>query len=195
MKRETLNIIANAISDVGYWRWWITKNDTCQIEFGGVRLLNNDTINRESKSAVIALQYSKNSFLIFFDKFEEIEWHKKLQNDEIEPFTVDDDSFIFNDYNSINEIEKEYQKKIIIKADKMGHIKNSLLFKAGNVAVAIGGDDFKMVDGNGIITEEKIIERNKLWWLFWKDYWKKRETKKAYSKDYVCEVTIPIRAK
>jgi hypothetical protein len=58
------------------------------------------------------------------------------------------------------------------------------------VAVAIGGDDFSVIDRNGIITEEKIIERNKLWRLFQKDYWEKR---KAYNKDYVCEVTIPAK--
>jgi hypothetical protein len=194
MKKETFDIITTAISDVGYWRWWIVEDDLCQIEFGGVQLLNNDTINKESRSAVIALQFKNNSFLIFYDNLGESDWHKKLQNDNIDPFTVDYDYFIFNDINSINEIEKEYKNKKIIKNIKnLEKIKNVLIFKAGNVAVTIGGDDFIVVGNDETITEEKIIERNKLWWLFWKDYHKKRETSEAYNKDYVCEVTIPVK--
>ena len=194
MEKETLDIIAKAISDVGYLRWWIIGNDFCQIEFGGVQLLNNDSINKDSKSAIVALQYTSNSFLIFYDKIEETDWYIKLQNNKIEPFTLDCDYFIFNNYNSINEIENEYGNKQIVKRiNNMEHIKNMLVFKAGNVAVVIGGDDLKVVDENGIIEEEKIIEKNKLWWLYWKDYWKKRKSRKAYIKDYACEVTIPIK--
>ena len=193
MKKDTLDILAASISDVGYWRWWIIEDDICQIEFGGVQLLNEDSISKESKSAVIALQYSNNSFLIFYDKIEDNDWYDKLRNDMIEPFTVDHDYFIFNDFNCIHEIESEYNNKQIIKEIKnKDQIKNMLIFKAGDVAVVIGGDNFKIVGDSGTITEEKIIERNKLWWIFWEDYHKKRETPEAYHKDYVCEVTIPI---
>ena len=194
MKKDTLDILAASISDVGYWRWWIIKDDICQIEFGGVQLLNKDSISKESKSAVIALQYSNNSFLIFYDKVEDNDWYNKLQNDMIEPFTIDYDYFIFNDFNCINEIEGEYKNKQIIREIKnIEQIKNVLIFKAGDVAVVIGGDNFKVVGDGGTITEKKIIDRNRLWWLFWKEYHKKRDTSEAYDKDYVCEVTIPIK--
>jgi len=194
MKKETLDIIGTAISDVGYWRWWVIEDGISQVEFGGVQLLNEDSITKESKSAIVALQYCNNSFLIFYDNLEENDWYNKLQNDLVEPFTVDYDYFVFNDFNSINEIENEYKNKHIIREIKnTNQIENILAFKAGNVAVVIGGDDFKVVDEGGTIPEEKIIERNRLWWLFLNDYHKKRGTSKAYNKDYVCEVTIPIK--
>jgi hypothetical protein len=194
MNKETLDILSTAISDVGYWRWWIVEDDICQIEFGGVQLLNGDSITKESISAVIALRYSNNSFLIFFDNLEENDWYNNLQKDKIEPFTVDYDCFIFNDFNIINEIETGYKNKQIIKEIKdIEQIKNVLLFKAGDVAVVIGGDNFEVVGDGGEINEEKILKRSELWWVYWKDYHKKRETLEAYNKDYVCEVTLPIK--
>jgi len=194
MEKATIDILATAISDVGYWRWWVVENDTCQLEFGGVQLLNGDLLCKESKSAVIALQYRKNDFLVFYDKLSDTDWYKKLQNDKINPFVVDYDFFIFNDFGAKNEIENEYKNKHTIKEiNNIGQIKNVLIFKAGQVAVIIGGDEFRVIDQEDIVSEEKIVERNKLWWSFWKDYWQKRETTEAYNKDYVCEVTIPIK--
>lgn len=32
----------------------------------------------------------------------------------------------------------------------------------------------------------------KKWCDYWKTYWKLRGTKDGYTKDYVCEITIPI---
>ncbi len=40
MKKETMDILSTAISDVGYWRWWDTTSDIAQIEFGGVELFD-----------------------------------------------------------------------------------------------------------------------------------------------------------
>jgi hypothetical protein len=194
MKEETLSTISRAISDVGYWRWWITENDCCQIEFGGIQLLSNDTINENSKSAVMALQYSNNSFLIFYDNDEQKNWYIELQNDKIEPFSIDHDFFSFNNIENIDLIRNGYKNETIIKKiDSMENIKNILCFRAGNVAVIIGGNDYCFLDEEGKISEEKLLKRSKLWWIYWKDYYKKRNTKEAYEKDYVCDVTIPIK--
>lgn len=89
---------------------------------------------------------------------QECQWHIKLQEDEIEPFTVDYDFFRFNHLDSVNDIEKEFTNQIVID-------------------------------------EEKINERHKLWWIFWRDYWKKRNSDEPYNRDYACEVTIPLEEK
>lgn len=194
MQKETFDILSSAISDVGYWRWWIVDDDLVQLEFGGVQLLNNDTLNKSSKSAIIALRFFENTLLKFYNNEEENNWHIKLQENKIEPFTVDCDFFYFNNYDSINIIDKGYKNKIIIKdVNKLCESKNILTFKAGNVAVIAGGDNFCVVDGNGNIGEEEILQRNKMWWIYWKDYWEKKDTGEAYNEDYVCEVTIPIK--
>ncbi len=196
MEKESLKILAKAISDVGCWCWWVTDINLVQLEFRGVQLLNNNSLDKNSKSAHIALRFSENDFLIFFDKNEENDWHIKLQKDEIEPFPIHYDFFEFNNNEMINEIERAYTNKIVIKENKkMDGIKNVLVFKAGSVAVVIGGDIFGVYDRDGEITEKNLLERNKLWWIFWKDYWEERETNEAYNKDYACEVTIPVKEK
>ena len=193
MKKDTFDILSDAISDVGYWRWWIAEDDRIQLEFGGVQLLNNDTLDKDSTSAIIALRFSENVLLKFYDNEEENEWYIKLQEDKIEPFPVDYDFFEFNNLDSINGIEEEYKNQIVIKeSNRISELKNILAFKAGNVAVIAGGDNFCVVDANGEMDEETIGERSRLWGIFWRDYWKKRDTDESYNKDYACEVTIPV---
>jgi hypothetical protein len=184
--------LEEAISDVGYWRWWITDDDLIQLEFGGVQLLNSNSLDEKSKSATIGLRFSGNSFLTFFDNDEETDWHIKLQEDKIKPFTIHRDFFGFNNSELVKAIEREYANKIIIKEQsKMNKAKNIFAFKAESVAVIIGGKDFGVFDHDGEIDEDTIQERNRLWWIYWKDYWSKRETKESYDQDYACEVTIP----
>ena len=194
MEKDTFDILSDAISDVGYWRWWIAEDDRIQLEFGGVQLLNSDTLDKNSTSAIIALRFSENVLLKFYDNEAENQWHIQLQEDKIEPFTVDYDFFRFNNPDSINEIEKEYKNQIVIKeSEGISELKNVLAFKAGDVAVITGGNDFCVVDANGKIDEETIWERSRLWGIFWRDYWKKRDTDDPYNKDYACEATIPVK--
>ena len=51
---------------------------------------------------------------------------------------------------------------------------------------------YKAVE-NGEFTEEEIETALKKWWDYWRTYWKLRGTKDAYPKDYVCEISIPVR--
>lgn len=44
MNQNALNILADAISDVGSWQWWHMENDMLQLEFRDVLLYD------ESKS-------------------------------------------------------------------------------------------------------------------------------------------------
>ena len=44
MKKETLNILADAISEVGVWQWWHAGDGCIQMEFGGVALYGRCTV-------------------------------------------------------------------------------------------------------------------------------------------------------
>ena len=54
MNKE-LQIIEEAISDVGYWRWWTKSEDIFQIEFGGTQLLFSEPVEKEPPSTVLAI--------------------------------------------------------------------------------------------------------------------------------------------
>lgn len=47
MNINTLNILADAISDVGSWHWWFVKEDMVHIQFCDVQLY--DESNPEKK--------------------------------------------------------------------------------------------------------------------------------------------------
>ncbi len=38
MNKDTLDILADAISDVGSWRWWLIKDDMIHLKFCDAQL-------------------------------------------------------------------------------------------------------------------------------------------------------------
>lgn len=47
MNINTLNILADAISDVGSWHWWLTRNDMVQVQFCDIMLYDENTSEKE----------------------------------------------------------------------------------------------------------------------------------------------------
>ena len=48
MNTNTLKLLADAISDIGSWQWWYTKDDMFQLEFSDVLLYDETTQEKES---------------------------------------------------------------------------------------------------------------------------------------------------
>ena len=92
MKKETLDALADAISDVGEWQWWYTAKDMFQLEFRGVMIYDESRAEKEPHSSVIALRFFGNSFAVFLDERKEDgekTWFDRLHDDEIAPFPAD----------------------------------------------------------------------------------------------------------
>ena len=47
MNINTLNILADAISDVGSWHWWLTRDDMVQVQFCDIMLYDENTSEKE----------------------------------------------------------------------------------------------------------------------------------------------------
>jgi hypothetical protein len=71
-------------------------------------------------------------------------------------------------------------------------VKHILAAKCEDYGFIAGGDDLVVVGKKGRYTEEEIENAAKRWWAYWRDYWRLRNTKDAYEKDWACEVTIPV---
>ena len=79
MEKSVKDVLATAISDIGYWRWWDTARDIVQLEFGGVELFDVSKTENAARSSVIALRFTGNSFIAFLDCEEENSfWYDKL---------------------------------------------------------------------------------------------------------------------
>ena len=91
MNKESLNILSDAISDVGSWQWWYTAKDMFQLEFCDVQLYDSTKAEKEPHSSTIALRFYGNSFAVFLDNLEENDrnWPQRFYKDEIQAIEID----------------------------------------------------------------------------------------------------------
>ena len=199
MNINTLNILADSISDVGSWQWWDIAKDVFQLEFSDVLLFDETTAEKASHTSVIALRFIGNSFAVFLDNLENEQgkkWYEKFHDDEIQYLPIEPYEFIFDDIEYAKKVLHSYRNNIPIKnytdPDVFTSSKHILAAKCDGVGFIAGGDLIQVVGHKGKYTEEEIKDAVKRWWDYWRDYWRLRDTKDAYEKDWACEITIPI---
>ena len=199
MNKDTLNILSDAISDVGSWRWWYTEDDMFQIEFCDIQFYDDSKPEKDSHSLdVLAIRFTGNCFAVFMDNYDsetDRNWYERLHNDELAPFAIETYEFGFDDAEMAIKVFDSYRNKIEIKnfkgIDIINSSKHILFGKCNDVGFVVGGDELAVVGRKGVFTEEEIVLSAKKWWSYWRDYWRLRKTKDAYEKDWACEVTIP----
>ena len=199
MNTNTLKLLADAISDIGSWQWWYTKDDMFQVEFSDVLLYDETTQEKEPHTSTIALRFFGNSFAVFLDNHENEQgtkkWFEQFQDDEIEYLPIESYEFCFDDIDYAKALLNTYRNTIPIKnytdPNSFKSAKHILAAKCEDVGFIVGGDLIQVVGRKGKYTEEEIDAAVKRWWDYWRDYWHLRETKDAYEKDWACEVTIP----
>ena len=193
--RNTLNILADAISDIGSWLWWRIDDDMVQMEFCDVQLYDDSKAEKEAHSSTIAVRFYGNTFAVFLDNIEDEEWPYKLYNDIIDPFPLETYELNFDNVKFAKEVMREYRhrKPMRPRFDEslFSSTKHLMAGKCNDVGFVVGGDEIKVVTHNKAFTEENIEAANKRWWKYWEDYWRKGK-KEGYEKDWACEVTIPI---
>ena len=198
MTKEIKDILNRVITDVGYWQWWDEQEGDYMVEFGGVLLYDDTRKGKDPRTSMIALGFYDNAFLIFLDNDTHPGWFDLLHNDEIEPFTMEPDSLVFDDKEVAIKLLTQYKKRHAAfdsKEEAIKSIKNAkeiLSGRCGDFGFIIGGDHLKL-HGRKEYTDEDIKYLSEKWWEYWKDYWEKRGTKDAYEEDYACEVTIPYK--
>ena len=197
MKKESLKILEDAISDVGYWRWWIEEKYFYQIEFGGTQLFNPPEKEGIPPSGVIALRFIDVSVICAIEK-EKIDkgWYLKLQKDEIEPFTISHGQFTLTDPGFASNIFKSAARKEFKKGNEQ-KLYDSLsqssfiAFWAGSVGLIVLGKSLRLFTHSGELKENEIEKKFDEWWTYWKEYWKRKNTNNPMPEDYACEATIP----
>ena len=197
--RDTLNILSDAISDIGSWRWWTTDEDMIQLEFCDVQIYDDAKEEKEGHSSIVAVRFTGNYFAVFLDNLEkeEEDWFARLQRDELPPFVLNGYELDFDNVKEAKNVMKSYRRRYALRPrfdeSLFSEAKHLIAGKCGDVGFVAGGEKMEIVGYHGIYTAEQIEEGNKRWWAYWEDYWRLRGTKDAYEKDYACEVTISVR--
>lgn len=200
MEAKTLEILADAISDIGSWQWWDEADDIFQLEFSDVLLLDETKLEGATRASVVALRFSGNAFAVFLDNLEEKsekEWYRRFYDDEIREFEITvDDVLRFDDVDLAESVLDRFKNKTPMKRfdDRrvLGSTEHILAGTCGDVGFVVGGDDLAVIGGKGKFSESEIEDAAERWWDYWRSYWQLRGTPDALAKDWICEVTIPI---
>ncbi len=200
MNRNTLNILADAISDVGAWEWWFTQDDMFQLEFCDVQLYDESKPEKETHTTdVLAVRFYGHSFAVFLDDLDADNWHERLRDDDSLFYPVDTYDLAFDDLKKARLVLQDYKNKIPVKdfsgLETLAAAKHLICARCDDVGFIVGGDEIEVVGKKGKYTEEEIETAARKWGEYWRTYWKLRGTKDAYPKDYACEITIPIGGK
>lgn len=200
MEKKTLDILADAISDVGSLQWWYADDNMVQVEFRDIQLYDESKPERDTHTIeAIAIRFIGNVFAVFLDNLSEEEgkpWYERLYDDEIPPLECNAYDLEFDHPEYAQEVYDGYRNQTPITSyngmNTLTGANHLIAAKCGDVGVIAGGDRMEFVTHNGLISEEEIATLSKKWWEYWKDYWRLRGTRNAYQKDWACEVTIPV---
>ena len=197
MNKNTLNILADAISEVGAWYWWYINDDVVQMEFCDVMLYDESKPKKETHTTdLLAIRFYNNAFAVFLDNQGNDNWHEHLRDDDSVLYPVDTYELVFDDIKEAELLLKDYRNRISVKGFNgtatLSTTKHILCARCDDVGFIAGGDVIEIAGKKGKYTEEEIETAARKWWDYWKDYWKLRRTKDAYPKDYACEITIPV---
>ena len=198
--RDALNILADAISDVGSWWCWYVGDDMLQLEFCDVQLYDETKAEKETHTTdVLAVRFYGHAFAVFLDDLNDETWHERFRDDDSILYPVDTYDMAFDDHKIAESLLNDYRNRVSVKdfkgAETLAASKHILCARCGEVSFIVGGDEIEIAGKKGKYTEEEIEPLSRKWWEYWKDYWRLRGTRDALLKDYACEVTIPVDKK
>ncbi len=196
---EHLAALESAISDVGCWAWWTSSlPETFQVEFNGAQLWNPPDGEGRPPSSQIALRFHKPRLVYFLTLADSVpkDWPDRLQRDELEPFGVCHDAFTLT--------RAEICLQLVAKASAIqafvgepgstqlpGGNEAILGFEAGPVALVVAAESMGVFGHQGELEPQAVLESNRQWWKYWREYWRRKDAPDPLPRDYLCEIVIP----
>lgn len=201
IKKETLNILADAISEAGFFQSWTIRENLVQLSFSDVLLYDEERGENKPHTGGITIQFQGNPFLVFLDQKTE-GWHKKWYDCLFEEAHLQSCDIYGVSFDDPDEAEKLYDafenKAVILGVEDIftitssNHILEAKFFETGLIA---GGEEIRIIGSRGEIAEQEIEPLSRKWWAYWEDYWRRRKTKASCKFDPVCESIIPADRK
>lgn len=194
-----LDILATAIADCGYFRWWVQpRPDIILLEFGGVQLLRLEGDGTRPPPSTFGLRFETLSMALFAsDGGVSDDWPMRLQQDQLDPPTVEFDSLSFSDSGACTSVLELPRRSLLVGAGEVDAValfekaSARIAFLAGPVGVVVCGDRLRLVSHAGEHSLEEVAGMHARWWEYWERYWSVRDTVAPLPRDYACEVSIP----
>jgi len=193
--REAFEILENAITDCGYWRWWTDKlPDSFQVEFGAVQLFQPPPEASQPPSAVYALRFVQPSRVEFLDFAAHVEkdWFFLLKADKLKLPSLSPDHFFLGDPVRAEQLRRKavHAHLHFASQDQVGQV--PLAFRAGpDFGLFVAAKSVRLFSDMGEIALSSVARLNEDWWDYWRRYWKRKDSTDAMPRDDTCEVCIP----
>ena len=197
---EILEMLADAISDVGVWAWWDTDEDegTVQVEFAGVQMWNPPREAGQPPSGTVALRFGEVQSAAFLTLDDQVDpdWPRLLHEDKLDGFPLPHESLTFTDAVMIEQLASsahavEVLRGVPPEAAAWQSAPWKMGFGAGRVGFVVAARSMELVSFEGSFGLEEVEGKIGKWWEYWEEYWRLIDTPDALPSDYACEVTIP----
>jgi hypothetical protein len=200
---DQLALLADAISDVGYWSWWTHElPEVFQVEFGGTQLYFPPLGANKPPQTQIALQFQQPTSISFLSRGAgngDFTWVQQLHDDQLESPGCSYGEFSFGDEAALFALLHAATQVNTIQ----GHAPTTeaflrepyrLVFWCGDYGFAISARNLRLVTHSRSVALDKVAEVNRQWWDYWRRYWAHKDTTDPLLHDYACEVTIPLKS-
>ena len=200
--QDVLDLLTEAIGDVGFWRWWAADLPrVVQLEFGAVQFA---TATPEGPRPVgpVALRFREPRSAVFLTRDAAAvpdHWPDLLHEDRCEPFALSYEQLVFTDGPSAANVfaaEAVAAGTLIGARPTLAEWREAparMAFWAGPVGMAILAERMEViVDSGPIDSPSAMAAMHDAWWEYWQEYWARRGSPNALPWDGACEVTIPL---
>ena len=200
---DPLALLADAISDVGYWSWWTHElPEVFQVEFGGTQLYFPPPSADKPPQTQIALQFQQPTSISFLSRgvsTEDFTWVQQLHDDQLESPGCSYGEFSFGDEAALSGLLHAATQVNTIVGDAPtteAFLRQPyrLVFWCGDYGLAIAAPALRLVTHSGSVALDQVADVNRQWWDYWQRYWAHRDTAEPLPHDYACEVTIPLKS-
>jgi hypothetical protein len=203
MSHSPLEILEQALTDVGAWSWWTGDASTSiQLEFSGVQLWFPPLDSNKPPSGQVALRFVSPTSVLFFSysndrTFLNDSWPTQFQADELGPFSLGYDQFTMTDKELASSIVRDATHRIQyfgVAPDETDFVSENawIAFRAGPVGCVVVADELKIASHHGQVALHEIEGISQRWWEYWRQYWSRKDSDNPLPRDYACEVTIPL---
>lgn len=150
MKTETLNLLADAIFDVGAWRCRYAGDDMVQVEFRDIQLYDEFRSEKDAHSMdVLAVRFYGHAFAIFPDNLYENGWHERFRDDDAILYQIDTYNLSFDDAAAAESLLNDYKNRLPVKNYKgpetLTGAKHLLYAGCDGVGFIIEGDELEII--------------------------------------------------
>lgn len=188
---ETLNTLAEAIANVGYWTWWTAEDQlqSIQLEFDGVQLYLPSGNQEPVPSNQIALRCEEPSHIQFFQSPQMTDdWPERLANDELDPFLLDSLQFILSTRLDLPTFLEDAQLTRELHPNDIKP-RYQLAFYTGEVGLRIVTHDLRLFCHQGKIEFSDVESLHQRWRQYRGQYLASQATDQPMHHDETCEAS------